>query len=578
MAKKVVQILVLPGGPDYDWLQLPADAFARFKRLSGWEVIFSVPAGEFSQLFKISPEDYKIEAAATLAQLILRLQQSGDVYKQVIKGPVCQDCGRPEPELHCCPICNGSVSIAERDGYFLRIHRHFQGITDLAADTSLILPQYQQGDVIRGFSSRNTEDVLIALGVSREKVYFWVTSWFQTLASIFAHCGYSGDEGAFLKLWSETYIFTPRVLSEAIFYWCGIILALQLPRPGAFVCHSPLQMLDRKGQAVSPLLLAKNYGSESLRYYMLAVKIAPGDNTYSEDQVIQKINRDLANELGNLVSRVISLVSKYAEGVIPTPEIMTRKTEDLELRETALETPKKLERHLESQEPYMAVKTIKNLIGQTNRFIQTTVPWQLAETADQKERLNTVLYNLCEALRFLAVVLKILLPEAAQSILYQLGIQDNAALTAWKSLQQWGLIPAETRIIEQPPLFPRIIPGYKGLGPEPDLIMRAELGRINMVVARVVSAETVADYEGLLQLILYDGRQRCRVLAAVAHAHAPAALSGKKVVMISNLRPTERYGLRSEGEVLVAEAAAGNLQLVFVAEDVPEGSKVLCLN
>lgn len=578
MAKKQVQIVVLPGGASWDWVLLAADSLARVRRLLGWDVSMYGIVSDFAQVFQInpdSPEERRHASENVLAQLILSLQQSGDVYKRTAKCPVCQNCGRPEPGQSRCSACGGTVTKVERDGYFLRINRRTPDIHNLLANSNLIMPSFQQGSLISSFNNRSAEDILIALGIAREKMQFIPSGWFKLLAETLARTGYSGDEGAFKRLWSQTFIFSPM---DTIFNWCGVLSALSLPLPGGFIYHSPLIILDGKGQEVSPMLLAKNYGHEALRYFILAVKIAPGENTFSEDQVLQRINHDLANELGNLVSRVISLVSRFSDGMIPAPDILTRQTGDLELRETALDAPRKIEQHIQAQEFFQAIKTVKNLIGKTNRFIETTVPWQLAASGAHQARLNTVLYNLCEALRFLAVSLKPLLPEAAQSILYQLGIADIPSITSWDSLKQWGLIPVDTRSMEQPALFPRIVPGFGGLGPEPDLIMREELARISMIVARVVSAEPVADYEGLLQLILYDGRQRSRVLAPVAHTYKPSSLSGKKVILISNLRPLEIEGLHSEGEVLVTEAEAGNLQLIIVEDDIPEGSKVLCLS
>jgi methionyl-tRNA synthetase len=587
LAKKLIFINVVPGGPDYEWLQIAADSFARLKRLSGYDVSFSAAFEsemEFAQLFKISSErsdtNYDKAIESVVHQLVARLQQSGDVYKRPTKCNVCQICGQPSPDLKQsrCISCGGPATKAERDGYFFRVKRHGESLLGLVADASLIFPRFQQSDLVNIFSNKAQEDVLIALVTSREKKQLFPVAWLRFMAFHLVRCGYSGGEGPFSKLWPEAYVFVPRDLMDYIFYWCGLIAALKLPRPGGFFCHSPLRITDKREQQVSPLLLAKNYGREGLRIFMQGVKIAPGENNYSEDQVIQKINHDLANELGNVVSRVVALVSRFAEGMIPPPDVLTRQTGDLDLRENALAAPKKLEAYIDSQDLHLAVKVVKNLIGTINCFIELSAPWQLAASQERQARLNTILYNLCEALRFLAVTLKVLLPDAAHSVIRQLGIDSLPGLTSWQSLQQWGLIPVGTKIIEQPPLFPRIVPGYGGHGPEVDLIMREEMARINMVVARVVSAETVVDFEDLLQLILYDGRQRRRVLAPVARSYNLADLTGKKVVMFANLRPVEFEGHINEGEVLVTKTDSGRRLLIFADDDIPEGSLVLCLS
>jgi methionyl-tRNA synthetase len=579
MAKKQANICVIPGGLDSDWLQLPADAFARLKRLLGWEVNLLLSSGEFARVFKIgyAGEDFA-GPETVISHLIMRLQQAGAVYKRTSQFAVCETCGMPEPQSQQCSKCGGNIIRAEREGYYFRVQRYHEKILELSAEEDLVLPPYQQGYVLNSLSNMSSEDVLIALKVSRAKQKFLPAHWFSALAAILSGCGYPGDEGGFQRLWASTYLFIPREKLNYIYYWCGVLLALHLPGPGGFICHSSLKILDRRQQEVSLLLLAQNYGQESIRYLLLAIKATPGENVFSEDQVIQRINHDLANELGNLVARIISMVSRYAGEMVPPPNILTRQNADLELRERALETPGKVEQYINSQELFQAIRAVKNLIGATNRFIVSTAPWQLATGGNQQERLNTVLYNICEALRFIAVTLKPIMPEAAQSILGQLGIDSIPSLSAWSSLGQWGLLPVDTKILPQPALFPRIVSGYGGIGPEQDLILREDLARINMVVARVLSAGAVTEYEGLLHLILYDGRQRYSALAPVARSAPPAALEGKKVVLLSNLRPTEVEGMLSEGEVLVLETETGNLKLVFVDDDIPEGSKVLCLS
>ncbi len=579
MAKKQANICVIPGGSGSDWLQLLADAFARLKRLLGWEVNLYLAPGEFARVFKIGfAEENFAGPEPVIEHLIMRLQQAGAVYKRSGQFAVCETCGLPDAGSQQCSNCGGNIIRAEREGYYFRVGRYDKKILELTAEESLVLPPYQQGYVLNSISNMPAEDVLIALKVSRAKQKILPANWFGTLAATLSGCGYPGDEGGFQRSWANTYLFIPREWLSHIYYWCGVLLALNLPKPGGFVCHSSLKILDRREQEVSLLLLAQNYGQESIRYLLLAIKAAPGENVFTEDQVIQRINHDLANELGNLVARVISMVSKYAGDMIPPPNILTRQNADLELRERALETPGIVEQYISSQELFQAILAIKNLIGATNRFIVSNAPWQLATAGNQQARLNTVLYNICEALRFIAVTLKPIMPEAAQSILGQLGIDNIPSSYTWSSLGQWGLLPVGTKILPQPVLFPRIVPGYGGIGPEQDLILREELARINMVVARVLSAEAVAEYDGLLHLILYDGRQRCSVLAPVARACQPAALEGKKVVLLSNLRPTEVEGMPSEGEVLVLETETGNLKLIFVGDDIPEGSKVLCLS
>lgn len=572
---KKVQISVM-GDMSCNLLMVGADSLARLKRLLGEDVSFFAPNNEFHQVFKISSEERVRPERDPVLSMITQLQQSGDVYIKDGLCRVCDDCGQPGQAVDC-PLCGGATILTQRECYYLRIGNYSQKISEMLP-SSLFFPPSQRNDVLNSLSNRSCDDALVAVALSREEKKIMPVPWFQFLSENLTWCGYPTDVAAFSKLWAETYIFISRDLLEYISLWYGVLAALNLPAPGAIVSHHCIQILDGKGHVVPSLLLAKNYGYQGLRYFMLGTRVVPGENSYTEDQVIKGINHDLANELGSLVSRAISLISRFREGIIPAPDLLTRRTSDLDLRETALNLPVKIKSHLENQELLPVVRLIKNLVGETNRFIESSAPWQLAGVPDKQGRLDMVLYNLCETLRFLAVSLKPILPEAANTILQQLGLDASPEITTWGSLDQWGLTPFGVKINEQPALFPRILPGSGGIGPEPDLIMREELARIKMVAARVVSAEPVPEYEGLFQIFLYDGRQRIRVFAPVAHSYTPSFLSGKKVILIANLRPVETNDLYSEGEVLLAQSESGRPVLVFVGDDIPEGSKILCLN
>ena len=506
-----------------------------------------------------------------------RLLQGGAVYKKIDRLAVCDECGRPGFQSQQCELCGGNLSVNEREGYYLRVKSCDSDMFESVGKGGLVLPPSQQQYVLDSIRTMPAADVFIGLRAQGTRQDIVSSEWFNSLSIILSICGYPGDEGGFQKLWANTYIFILPEQINHICYWFSVLSALQLPLPGKFVCHGAHKILDRRLEEVSPLLLAQNYGQETIRYFLLAVKNTPGSkNIYYEDQVVQRINHDLANDLGNLVVRIVSMVSQYVGEMVPRPNILTRQSTDLELREQALAAPGKVEKHINSQELPLAIQTIKNLISITNKFIASTNPAQLATQHNQQERLNTVLYNICEALRFIAIMLKPILPETAQSILAQLGLDSVLGLDSWDSLGQWGLLPVGTKVFPQPNLFPRIFPGLGSV--ERDLILREELGRIKMVVARILSAAVVPDYEALLQLVLYDGRQRYSVLAPVARSHSATDLEGKKVVLLSNLRSIEVDGIISEGEVLVLETGTGRLRLVHVDDDVPEGSKVLCLS
>lgn len=576
MTSKRANVFVVPGEPNSDWLQLSADAFARMKRLLGWEVNLFLPAGELAHAANIrfAAESFA-GPEAVVSYLMARLQQAGAVYERPGQFPICKNCGLPAFPSQKCE-CDDGVHLAERGGCYFRIGRYRQGCIDHLAQTSIVLPANQRNHVIELSQGMPTDDVLIALKTTGAQKTFQPTQWLSNLAAILSTAGYPRDEGGYLKLWSNTYFFVPRAKISFVHFWCSLLAALKLPPPGGFVCHNDIEIRDRRQQMVNPLLLARNYGADSIRFFFLAARTQAGENTFTEDQVVQRLNHDLASELGGLNTRVTAMVMQYAGEMVPRPNILTRQNSDLELREQALAAPEKVEGFLLAQELPQAIHSVKNLIWAADKFIALSTPHRLAQDGSQQERLSTVLYNICEAMRFIAILLKPIMPGIAQSILVQLGIDQIPSLTAWAATGRWGLLPVDTKILPQPVLFPRIVPGFGGS--EQDLILREELARINMVVARILSVEGVPDYEGLLRLILYDGSQRYSVLAPITRPVSGLALEGKKVVLLANLKPTEVEGMQSEGEVLVVEAGVGRPELVFVGTEVPEGSKVLCLS
>ncbi len=400
--------------------------------------------------------------------------------------------------------------------------------------------------------------------------------WLQGLLNSLALAGF-GDEGKFTRNWEWAWIIASKEYwTEYLGPWRWLLHQTGLPAPGTFAACQPPAVVDRKGEPVSLVLLAKNYGTDALRYALLSLKPLSGESVLSEDSIIQRINQDLANELGNLVSRIISMVERYADGLIPRPEVLTRTTADLELREMALETPNVVQHHIELLEPHMAVTAMRRLVAQTNRFVETTTPWQLVTGSANQERLQTVLYNLCEGLRFLSVALQALLPETSAIIAEQLGLSQGQKSLHDDYRQKWGGLKTGTRIMPMPPLFPRIVPGKSA--EEEDMILRDELKRLKMVVARVVSAEKVSSSRRLLQLVLYDGTQRRQILAPIAGVYRPDELTGKKVIMLANLRPVTREGLVSEGEALLLDTEEGLQKLIEVDAAVAEGSIVRAIS
>lgn len=577
MAKKQLHIFIVPGGNDSRWHQLPADATVRFRTMQGWQAKLFLAPDPFTAAFKIGFSETNYQGSSTIvSQLITRLQQAGAVYMQNNQLTVCQTCGQPGLPEHTCNRCGGDIIMAEREGYYFRIQQYKEQVMMFFKQEGIVLPVWHREQVIEAFAGLQEEkDLLIAQKVSRVEKEFYSADWLKVLGSMVTHLGFTGVEGGPPKQLQSASIYCPWERMEYAYYWCAAFAALGFPWPGSFVYHSYYRLLDRQDKEVSLNLLAQNYGQESIRYMLLATPTTKRENVFSEEQVVQRINHDLTNELGNLITKVASLVSQYAGELTPQPDILTRQNEDLILRETALAAPAKMDQCFTNQDLAGAVGVVKDVIRALADFAATETGKIKAGTVSP-QRLNTVLYNLCEGLRFGAVLFKPIMPEAANSILVLLGLEELPELGAMKSLEQWGALPVGTKITAQPMLFPRIISGKSSVSPWQNLVLREELARIKMVAARILSAETVPGYEGLLRLVLFDGNRRYSVLAPLARSYEPGAIEGKKVVLVSNIKPSETVA--SEGEMLMVEAEAGEKRPVFLAESVLEGSKVSCLN
>lgn len=579
MVKKQLNLFVVPGDKNSHWLQLPADATARFRRMQGWQVNLMLSPGEFTRAFEVhaTEEDF-VGPDGVVSHLVSRLQQVGAVFKQNKQFAVCQACGLPGREEQPCDNCGGKIIFATREGYYFRIQQYRQEIVEFIGPGETMLPAWHREQVVANLNAMAMEDILVAQKSSRLQQEMYPSDWFSSLAAIMAHLGLPGDEGGLIKLIASSLIYCPWEKLDYLYLWCGVFIALGLPWPGGFICHGYYRLLDRQDKEVSLHLLAQNYGKERIRYMLFAAKGHQRDNVFSEDQAIQRINHDLTHGLSNLVSRVISLVSQHAGDLVPPPNILTRENSDLELREIALAGPAKMDQCINNQDLAAATNVVRDIIKAAEVFASAAEISKLVADDIQEERLNTVIYNLCEVLRFIAVLAKPITPEAAASILTQLGLEENSPLSTLRSLEQWGLMPVGTKIVIQPQIFPPFMTNYGNVGSRRDLVLREELARIKMVAARILSAEAITQYEGALRLILFDGNRRYSVMVSVGLSSNIGSLEGKKVVLLANVKPREIEGIVDDGEVLLLKSETGETDLVFLADNVLEGSRVVCLN
>jgi methionyl-tRNA synthetase len=368
-------------------------------------------------------------------------------------------------------------------------------------------------------------------------------------------------------------------------------MAADIPLPKKVFGHGWLlvgggKMSKSKGNVVDPLVLVDKYGSDAIRYFLLREMPYGSDGYYSEEILIERINTDLANDFGNLLSRTTAMINKFCEGSVPQPGDL--KEIDEELKNMALELPGRVDAFLDKVQFNGALEEIWKVINRANKYIDETAPWALARNEDTRERLNTVLYTLVELIRFVTILITPFMPKTPVKVWGQLGMSDKKEIQTWDSLGQWGLMPADTRINRGEALFPRLdkeeMLELSGPGESSKLMEERKIEilpeisiedfmKVDLRVAEVIEAEKVEKADKLLKLKLKMGNEERTVVAGIAKYYEPEKLVGKKVAFVANLKPAKLRGIMSQGMILAA-SDDDSLALLTPDKDMASGSKI----
>ena len=619
-----------------------ADAIARFKRLTGYRVWFLTGTDEHGQKIqrqaeaaRKDPRVFVDEIVAWIkelweeldieyddfirtteprhkekvARIFTRFYEQGDIYKGKYEGWYCTPCEAYWTErqlVECnCPDCGRDVELIAEEAYFFRMSKYAQRLQDYIEEhPEFIQPISRKNEMVNNFLKPGLEDLCVSrtsfdwgIPVPFDQGHV-IYVWLDALSNYITALGYSEEGSIFETFWpADVQLIGKDILRFHTIYWPIFLMALDQPLPKTVFGHGWLmlqegKMSKSKGNAIDPRVLTNRYSSDALRYFLLREIPFGQDGIFSLESFITRINTDLANDLGNLVSRTLTMAERYFAGVLPEPSAADENS-DSELRLLALETPAAVESYMDQLKLSDALAELWKLVRRSNKYIDENTPWDLAKDPAKEPRLGTVIYNLIESIRFIAVMLRPFMPRTPDRIWEQIGLKDDSALHNWASLLEWGAIKPGTIVARGEDLFPRLnllaeIREMQGGQPavqdasggndaeEPEgLISLEQFQQVDLRVAKIVTAENIPKADKLLKIEVEIGENDLRqVVAGIAEYYKPDDLVGRQVLFVANLKPVKLRGILSQGMLLAATSEDGLLSLTTVDTDMPPGSRV----
>ena len=615
-----------------------ADALARFKRLTGHEVMFLTGSDEHGQKIErianekgITPKEHVDEIVAGIKDLwkmmnvsydkfirttddyhvkavqdiFKKLYDQGDIYKSSYEGLYCTPCESFWTETQLvdgkCPDCGRPVETAKEEAYFFRMSKYADRLIKyIEENPHFIQPESRKNEMVNNFLKPGLQDLCVSrtsftwgVPVSFDEKHV-VYVWIDALTNYITALGYGQEnDELYKKFWpADLHLIGKDILRFHTIYWPIMLMALGLELPKQVFGHGWLlvdggKMSKSKGNVVDPVVLVNEFGVDPVRYYLLKEIPFGSDGLFNNEIFIKKVNSDLANDLGNLLSRTIAMVDKYFDGVIQAPTC--KENIDDELINLALDTPKKVEKAMDELRIPEALEEIWTLIGRANKYIDETTPWILAKDEEKRDRLGTVLYNLLESLRFISVLMTPFLTETSE----KMNAQLNTELTTWNSLASFDGTKAGGHVVKGDVIFPRIdveekLKQLEALKPAPvkaaneeivknpikEEITIEDFEKIDLRVVKVLECEPIKKAKKLLKLKVDLGGETRQVVSGIAMHYKPEDLVGKYVVLVANLKPVKLRGELSQGMILAASTSDDSLLTLVNPGELPTGSQV----
>ncbi|MGF7048564.1 methionyl-tRNA synthetase [Paenibacillus sp. DS2015] len=545
-----------------------------------------------------------------------RLLKQGDIYKGEYEGWYCT----PDESFFLerqlvngnCPDCGRPVERVKEESYFFKMSKYVDRLLQYYEDhPDFIQPVSRKNEMINNFIKPGLED----LAVSRT-TYDWgikiksdpkhvIYVWIDALLNYITALGYgSEDTTLFDKYWpADVHLMSKEIVRFHTIYWPIILMALDLPLPKKVFAHGWLLMKDgkmskSKGNVVDPVTLIDRYGLDSLRYYLLREVPFGSDGTFTPESFVERVNSDLANDLGNLLNRTVAMVDKYFDGQVPAYQANVTAF-DNSLEEAAQAAYDKVESSMESMEFSVALTAISQFVSRSNKYIDETQPWTLAKDESKVNELASVMTHLVESLRIASILLQPFLTQAPTKMWEQLGLVEGE-FTSWDSGKTFGIFPEGTKLVKGNPIFPRLDPeqeiafiaeamtgGMKAAEAlakadekqdEEPIEHKEEIGiedftKVELRIATVLAAEPVKKADKLLKLQLDLGFEQRQVVSGIAKFYTPEDLVGRKVICVVNLKPVKLRGELSQGMILAA-SHGDQLTLATVPENMPNGAIV----